>query len=163
MSSREAGVIEARPTETPGAPRARMMLQRARWAATAFAEYDRDQTRNIVSAVAEAAFQNAQRFAEQAVAETGMGVAEHKRRKNEACSRGVVERYAGDDYVSLKVDAERKLLEVPKPAGVILALTPSTNPIATVYFKVLLALMTRTRSSSPRTRWPGRSPSRQSP
>ncbi len=143
MSSREAGVIEARPTETPGAPRARMMLQRGRWAATAFAEYDRDQTRKIVSAVAEAAFQNAQRFAEQAVAETGMGVADHKRRKNEACSRGLVERYAGDDYVSLKVDAERKLLEVPKPAGVVLALTPSTNPIATVYFKVLLALMTR--------------------
>lgn len=143
MSSREAGVIEARPTETPGAPRARMMLQRGRWAATAFAEYDRDQTRHIVSAVAEAAFQNAQRFAEQAVAETGMGVAEHKRRKNEACSRGLAERYAGDDYVSLKIDAERKLLEVPKPAGVVLALTPSTNPIATVYFNVLLALMTR--------------------
>ena len=72
-----------------------------------------------------------------------MGVVEHKRRKNEACSRGLVERYAGDDYVSLKVDAERKLLEVPKPAGVVLALTPSTNPIATVYFNVLLALMTR--------------------
>ena len=32
---------------------------------------------------------------------------------------------------------------MPKPAGVVLALTPSTNPIATVYFKVLLALMTR--------------------
>jgi acyl-CoA reductase-like NAD-dependent aldehyde dehydrogenase len=32
---------------------------------------------------------------------------------------------------------------VPKPAGVVLALTPSTNPIATVYFKVLLSLMTR--------------------
>ena len=32
---------------------------------------------------------------------------------------------------------------MPKPAGVILALTPSTNPIATVYFKVMLALMTR--------------------
>ena len=43
----------------------------------------------------------------------------------------------------MRIDAERKLVEVPKPAGVILALTPSTNPIATVYFKVLLALMTR--------------------
>ena len=36
-----------------------------------------------------------------------------------------------------------KIVEVPRPAGVMLALTPSTNPIATVYFKVLLALMTR--------------------
>ncbi len=123
--------------------RARMMLQRARWAATAFAEYDRDGTRRVVEAVAEVAYQNAERFAVMAVEETGMGVAEHKRRKNEACSRGVVERYAGDDFVGIHVDAEAKIVAVPKPAGVVLALTPSTNPIATVYFKVLLSLMTR--------------------
>ena len=72
-----------------------------------------------------------------------MGVAEHKRRKNEACSRGIVERYAGDDFVGIQVDAAAKIVAVPRPAGVVLALTPSTNPIATVYFKVLLALMTR--------------------
>ena len=35
-----------------------------------------------------------------------MGVAEHKRRKNEACSRGIVERYAVDDYVDAQVDAD---------------------------------------------------------
>ena len=123
--------------------RARMMLQRARWAATAFAAYDRDRTRLVVEAVAEAAYQNAERFAIAAVEETGMGVAEHKRRKNEACSRGLLERYAGDDFVGAEIDAEAKIVAVPKPAGVVLALTPSTNPIATVYFKVLLALMTR--------------------
>ena len=72
-----------------------------------------------------------------------MGVAEHKRRKNQACSRGLVERYAVDDFVGARINVERKLVEVPKPAGVVLALTPSTNPIATVYFKVLLCLMTR--------------------
>ena len=72
-----------------------------------------------------------------------MGVAEHKRRKNEACSRGIVERYAVGDYVDAQIDADAKIVAVPKPAGVVLALTPSTNPIATVYFNVLLALMTR--------------------
>lgn len=120
-----------------------MMLQRARWAATAFATYDRDRTRAIVQAVAEVAYQNAERFAREAVEETGMGVAEHKRRKNEACSRGLVERYATEDYVGARVDAGRRIVEVPRPAGVILALTPSTNPIATTFFKVLCALMTR--------------------
>jgi acyl-CoA reductase-like NAD-dependent aldehyde dehydrogenase len=79
----------------------------------------------------------------EAVEETGMGVPEHKRRKNEACSRGIVERYDVADYVDAQVDADAKIVAVPKPAGVVLALTPSTNPIATVYFKVLLALMTR--------------------
>ena len=123
--------------------RARMMLQRARWAATAFASYDRDRTQRVVDAVADAAYQNAERFAVAAVEETGMGVAEHKRRKNEACSRGIVERYRVADYVDARVDAATKIVSVPKPAGVVLALTPSTNPIATVYFKVLLALMTR--------------------
>lgn len=143
MSTREAGIVDATAAEVPGAPRARMMLQRARWAATAFALYDRDRTRSVVEAAAAVAYQNAERFGREAVEETGMGVAEHKRRKNEACSRGLVERYAEDDFVGARIDAERKLIEVPKPAGVVLALTPSTNPIATVYFKVLLCLMTR--------------------
>jgi acyl-CoA reductase-like NAD-dependent aldehyde dehydrogenase len=120
-----------------------MMLRRARWAATAFASYNRDQTRAIVEAAAEVAYQNAERFAREAVEETGMGVAEHKRRKNEACSRGLVERYAHEDYVGVRVDGGRKLVEVPRPAGVILALTPSTNPVATTFFKVLCGLMTR--------------------
>jgi acetaldehyde dehydrogenase / alcohol dehydrogenase len=138
--------VSAAPVEASapaGAPRARMMLARARWAATAFAAFDRERTRRVVEAVADAAYQNAERFAIAAVEETGMGVAEHKRRKNEACSRGIVERYDVADYVDAKIDAEAKIVAVPKPAGVILALTPSTNPIATVYFKVILALMTR--------------------
>ena len=123
--------------------RAKMMLQRARWAATAFASYDGERTRRVVHAVAEAAYQNAERFARDAVEETGMGVAEHKRRKNEACSRGLIERYGGEDFAGVRVDGEAKIVAVPKPAGVVLALTPSTNPVATVYFNAILALMTR--------------------
>jgi acetaldehyde dehydrogenase/alcohol dehydrogenase len=143
MSARETAIRDAFPAEVTGAPRARMMLQRARWAATAFATYDRDRTLAIVEAVAEVAYQNAERFARETVEETGMGVAEHKRLKNEACSRGLLEWYEQEDFVGIRIDAARKLIEVPKPAGVILALTPSTNPIATTYFKTLCALMTR--------------------
>jgi len=40
--------------EPAGVPRARMMLQRAHWAATAFAGYDRERTHCIVEAVADA-------------------------------------------------------------------------------------------------------------
>jgi len=134
-------VIET--AEPPGAARARTMLARARWAATAFAAFDAERTRRVVEAVADAAYQNAERYAVAAVEETGMGVPEHKRRKNEASSRGIVERYDVADYVEARIDAEAMIVSVPKPAGVVLALTPSTNPIATVYLKVLLALMTR--------------------
>jgi acyl-CoA reductase-like NAD-dependent aldehyde dehydrogenase len=136
-------MIELQRNEPPGGPRAKMMLQRAHWAAELFAEYDRERVLRICDAVAEAAYEHAERLADWAVEETGMGVAEHKRLKNEMLSRGLWDHYRDHDFVSARVDADAKILELPRPAGVIFALTPSTNPIATVYFKVLLALMTR--------------------
>lgn len=119
------------------------VLERARWAAGAYATYDQASVDAIVTAVAEAGYAEAERFAAAAVAETGMGVVADKVTKNRACSRGIVEYYRGADYVSPRVDHDRKIVEIPRPAGVVLALTPTTNPVATVYFKVLLALMTR--------------------
>ncbi len=119
------------------------MLERARWAAAAYADYDAAAVNNIVNAVAEAGYAEAERFAAEAVAETGMGVVADKVTKNRACSRGIVDYYRGEDYVSPRIDEARKIVELPRPAGVVLALTPTTNPVATVYFKVILALMTR--------------------
>ena len=122
---------------------ARQMLARAHWAAGAFASYDRPSVLRISEAVARAAHAQARRYAEWAVKETGFGVAEHKALKNEACSLGLFQRYRNEDYVSPRTDPAAKILSVPRPAGVILALTPSTNPVCTVFFKVILALLTR--------------------
>lgn len=123
------------------------LLERAHWAASAYGEYDYAAVSRIVEAVAEAGHASAERFALEAVSETGMGVAADKVVKNRACSRGIVDFYreqdGGGDYVTPRVDAARKIVEVPRPAGVVLALTPTTNPVATVYFKTILALMTR--------------------
>ncbi len=122
---------------------ARMMLDRARWGAARFQKLDRATTQRIVNAVAAAAHAKAQHYAEWAVRETGMGVVAHKRMKNEACSKGLAETYSGADFVAPRIDEARKIVELPRPAGVIFALIPVTNPVATVYFKTLLALMTR--------------------
>lgn len=122
---------------------ARMMLDRARWGATKFQKLDRAATQRIVNAVAAAAHGKAQHYAEWAVRETGMGVVAHKRMKNEACSKGLAETYSGENFVSPRIDEAKKIVELPRPAGVIFALIPVTNPVATVYFKTLLALMTR--------------------
>ena len=135
-----AGELLADPA---GVPRARAMLQRAEWAARAFASYDKPAVDAIVRATAAAAAAKAREYAEWAVRETGFGVVEHKVLKNIACSTGIADFYAGHDYVTPRIDAEAKIVEVPRPAGVVLALTPSTNPVATVFFKCLLALMTR--------------------
>jgi acetaldehyde dehydrogenase/alcohol dehydrogenase len=130
-------------SDPAGVPRARAMLQRAEWAARAFARYDKQAVDRIVHAAAQAGAAKAREYAEWAVRETGFGVAEHKVIKNIACSTGLVESYATHDYVTPRFDPVAKIVEVPRPAGVVLALTPSTNPVATVYFKCLLALMTR--------------------
>lgn len=131
------------PLEPAGVPRGRAMVERAEWAARAFATYDQATVQRIVEAAARAAAEHAREFAERAVEETGFGVVEHKVLKNIACSTGLLETYRGHDYVSPRIDEGSKIVEVPRPAGVVLALTPSTNPVATVSFKVLLALMTR--------------------
>ena len=136
-------MIDLERRDPPGAARAAMMLQRAHWAAEIFARYDRDRVVRIMDAVAEAAEAHAERYAEEAVAETGMGVVEHKILKNRMLSRGLWDQYRDHDFVSPRIDHDAKILELPRPAGVIFALTPVTNPIATVYFKVMLALMTR--------------------
>src|SRR5712692_9519419 len=119
------------------------MLQRARWAARAYASYDKPAVDRIVRATAGAAAARAREYADWAVRETGFGVADHKVIKNLASSTGLMEAYAGHDYVTPRVDPAARIVEVPRPAGVVLALTPSTNPVATVFVKSLLALMTR--------------------
>jgi acyl-CoA reductase-like NAD-dependent aldehyde dehydrogenase len=136
--------VASEPRNTAAAVyQARQMLQRAHWAAGAFATYDRPSVLRIAEAVARAAHAQARHYAEWAVRETGFGVVEHKVTKNEACSLGILERYRAEDFVSPRIDAASKILALPRPAGVILALTPSTNPVSSVFFKVILALLTR--------------------
>ena len=122
---------------------ARMKIDRAGWAVRAYARYDRAAVMRIVRAVAEAAHQAAGHYAEWAVRETGMGVVEHKRLKNELSAHPLVDFYEGMDLVSPRVDPARKMVEIPKPAGVIFALTPATNPVSTLYYKTILALLSR--------------------
>ncbi len=130
-------------TEPAGVARARAMLQRAEWAALSFSTFDKASVDRIVAAVAQVGASRAREFAEKAVAETGFGVVEHKVLKNIAMSTGIVETYRDHDYVTPRIDPTAKIVEVPRPAGVVLALTPSTNPVATVLFNTILALMTR--------------------
>lgn len=132
-------------SDSPAALNAQVgtVLERARWASQIYQRYDRDSTLAIAEAVARVAHSKAGDYAEWAVRETGFGVVEHKKLKNELSSLGLLDYYRDWDFVNPRIDEERKIVEIPRPAGVIFALAPSTNPIATVYFKVLSALLTR--------------------
>lgn len=122
---------------------AKQMVEKARWAAEAFSSYGRADVLKIAQAVAEAGHAEAERYAKWAVEETGFGVVEHKAIKNRACSRGLYELYQEQDFTGTRLDLERKILEIARPAGVVFALTPSTNPVATVFYKIMLCLLTR--------------------
>ncbi|MGA9869978.1 MAG: aldehyde dehydrogenase family protein, partial [Rhodococcus sp. (in: high G+C Gram-positive bacteria)] len=119
------------------------ILGRAHQASKAFGVYDRSQIDRIVKAVADVAERNGRQLAEKAANETGFGVFEHKVAKNEALSAGFLREYGNLDYVSHQTDHTRKTLLYPVPAGVIFAVTPSTSPVANLYFKVLSCLLTR--------------------
>jgi len=97
---------------------AKTMLERARWAAAAFANYDRDRTLKIAHAVADAGFAKAGHYGDWAVKETGFGVAEHKKIKNELCSRGIYEHYKDELFVGKRIDYDSKIVEIARPAGV---------------------------------------------
>ena len=123
--------------------RAAQMVEKARWAAASFSTYSRNEVLAITQAVAEAAAAEAKRYADWAVEETGFGNAEHKAIKNRLCSIGLFEHYKDANFTDFRVDQERKSVEIPKPAGVIFALTPSTNPVCSVFYKAIIALLTR--------------------
>lgn len=132
-------------SDTPAALRAHadIVLERARWASEVFRGYDRQSTQAIVDAVAQVAYEKAGEYAEWAVRETGFGVVEHKKLKNEMTSIAFADHYRNHDFVNPRIDHDAMVVEIPRPAGVVFALAPATNPVATVYFKILSALMTR--------------------
>ena len=119
------------------------MLERARWASEVYQRYDRARVMRIAEAVANAAHEKAEAYAEWAVRETGFGVVAHKKIKNELTARPFLDYYRDWDFVNPRTDPNTGVVEVPKPAGVIFALIPSTNPIATINFKVICAVLTR--------------------
>src|SRR5215468_3499579 len=95
--------------------RARMMLERAHWAATSFATFDRERTLRVARAAADAGFAKAQHYADWAVRETGFGVAEHKKIKNELCSRGRFAQARDDECLGKRIDPGKKIVEFARP------------------------------------------------
>ena len=109
------------------------------WAKASQIDVDR-----VCAAMAQAAFNASGRLGQMAHDETGFGVPEHKKLKNEFGSMAVWEsikdiRTAG----VINVDSVRGVTEIAWPVGVVAALTPSTNPTSTVMFKILISVKAR--------------------
>ena len=136
--------------------KARMKVGRAAWAARYYKSFSRDAVMAIAEAMAKAGFAKAAEFADLAVSETGYGVVEHKTLKNQLCTHALLDHYRDLDLITPRIDAQRKIVELPKPAGVVFALAPATNPVATVYYKAMLAVLSRNAiviSPHPGAKW----------
>ena len=83
-------------------------------------------------------------LAEAAVKETGFGVAEHKKIKNELCSRGIYEHYKDELFVGKRIDCENEdRRDAAAGRRGLRADALHQSGRRTVYFKIMLALMTR--------------------
>lgn len=122
----------------------RNMTKAAKKAQTVLAKFNEEQVDRIVKSMVNAAIQNAERLARMAVEETGFGKIEDKIVKNIFASRDLYEHIKDMKTVGIrKNDTVNKIIEIAEPVGVIMGITPSTNPTSTAIFKAICALKSR--------------------
>ena len=120
---------------------ARNLASSAKVAHEAFAGYSEAAVDKILAAMVDAVAVNARRLAEMAVQETGYGIVEHKVIKNLFASRDVYKAIRSMKTNGIiKEDKINKVLEVAVPVGVVLGLTPTTNPTSTIIHNSLCAI-----------------------
>jgi acetaldehyde dehydrogenase / alcohol dehydrogenase len=121
------------------------VVARSRAAAEAFRGIgDQETVDRIVWALVVAGLQHAVELARLAMEETGFGVFEDKVVKNYIATEFLYDYLKDKRSVGvIGEDAERAIRYVAEPIGVVLALTPITNPTSTVLFKAIVAAKTR--------------------
>lgn len=128
---------------SPCAAAVAALVARARAAQVAFAAGTQEDIDRACLAVGWAllAPENNRRLAEQAVRETELGNVEDKVRKNTRKTLGLLRDIRGQKTRGIiNEDRARGLVEIARPVGVVAALTPSTNPLATPVNKTINAL-----------------------
>jgi acetaldehyde dehydrogenase/alcohol dehydrogenase len=120
-------------------------VARARTAADQLRAIDDQATVDrIVRALVVAGLEHAVELARLAMEETHFGVFEDKVVKNYIATEFLYDYLKDKPSVGvIEEDAERAISYVAEPIGVVLALTPITNPTSTVLFKAIVAAKTR--------------------
>lgn len=125
-------------------PEADSMVERALTAQRAIERWSEERIDRLLLGVAAAIAANAERLAIETVRETRIGNAADKTQKNTHASLGVCRYLAGRrGWGPLGADEGARVTRVASPAGVVFAIVPVTNPVATIAFKVLIAVKAR--------------------
>lgn len=123
---------------------ARDLVRNGKVAAEKIASYSDEQIDLILKNIVKTIEANAYYLADMAVEETGFGKLNDKAYKNYAASTLLYDEIK--DYKTsgiLSFDESRKIFKVAEPMGLLLGITPSTNPTSTIIYKALIAIKSR--------------------
>lgn len=120
------------------------IVGRAKLAADALRKLDQVAVDRIVWSMVVAGLEAASDLAQLAVDETGFGIFEDKVVKNYVATEFLYDYLKDKKTVGvIAEDPERRIEYVAEPIGVVVAVTPITNPTSTVLFKSIVAAKTR--------------------
>lgn len=120
------------------------MIARVKAAQKEFSTFSQEKVDAIFRAASLAANQARIPLAQQAVAESGMGIVEDKVIKNHFASEFIYNKYRDEKTCGiLEEDDTMGTITVAEPIGVICGIVPTTNPTSTSIFKSLISLKTR--------------------
>ncbi len=128
----------------PGQLELQEMIERVKRAQLVYANYPQEKVDEIFRAAAIAANNARISLAQDAVAETGMGIIEDKVIKNHFAAEYIFHKYKDDKTCGIiEDDMGFGIKKIAEPKGVICGIIPTTNPTSTAIFKSLIALKTR--------------------
>ncbi|WP_153446729.1 bifunctional acetaldehyde-CoA/alcohol dehydrogenase [Vibrio algicola] len=120
------------------------LVARVQAAQKEYATFSQEQVDKIFRAASLAANQARIPLAQQAVAESGMGIIEDKVIKNHFASEFIYNKYKDEKTCGvLEENEEFGTMTIAEPVGIICGIVPTTNPTSTAIFKSLIALKTR--------------------
>lgn len=120
------------------------LIDRGNRAQQAFMSMDQEQIDEIVQAMALAGMDKHMHLAKLAVEETGRGVYEDKITKNMFATEYVYHSIKNEKTVGVIEDNDfDSFQKIAEPVGIIMGITPVTNPTSTTMFKALIAIKTR--------------------
>ncbi len=120
------------------------MVARVKAAQKEFATFSQEQVDKIFRAASLAANNARIPLAQQAVAESGMGIVEDKVIKNHFASEFIYNKYKDEPTCGiLEENEEFGTMTIAEPVGIICGIVPTTNPTSTAIFKSLISLKTR--------------------
>ncbi|UPR34887.1 bifunctional acetaldehyde-CoA/alcohol dehydrogenase [Vibrio splendidus] len=120
------------------------LVARVKAAQEEFATFSQEQVDAIFRAASLAANHARIPLAQQAVAESGMGIVEDKVIKNHFASEFIYNKYKDEKTCGiLEEDDNLGTMTIAEPVGIICGIVPTTNPTSTAIFKSLISLKTR--------------------